>query len=298
MWQVVSGTANLLSDGDVQAIVRTVAALQATHAPVQEGGTRVDAELILAALRVWAEATWAGVREAQAAHYGTRSYRWASQSHCAADAVFVPFTRHLTGSLLAALAICLASCGASAEDASPVTSAAPVTSSAPAPSAEATASETSDSGDSMTDVNALQAALEPLWPAFNKAADETGDFSTMTEGQRSVAFAWVLSGLVDNGGFPSWIESLGHRTPEAKTALAHLGATEYVPLLDEAMRLYPTYAAADPDERLSASDQWTEEDDARLEVLDQAFYDLSAKRELVMHYAAPYVAAHPDEFPA
>jgi hypothetical protein len=64
------------------------------------------------------------------------------------------------------------------------------------------------------------------------------------------------------------------------------------------MRLYPTYAAADPDERLSASDQWTEEDDARLEVLDQAFYDLSAKRELVMHYAAPYVAAHPDEFPA
>jgi hypothetical protein len=57
MWQVVSGTANLLSDCDLQAVVRTVATSHATHALVQEGGTGVDAELIVAVLRVLAEAT-------------------------------------------------------------------------------------------------------------------------------------------------------------------------------------------------------------------------------------------------
>lgn len=150
------------------------------------------------------------------------------------------------------------------------------------------------------DADAVQAALEPLWPAFNEAADGTGDFSALTEGQRAAAFAWVLSGLVGNGGFPSWMESMGHRTPEAKAALTYLGATDYVPLLDEAMSLYPTYAAADPDGRLSAQDQWTDEDEARFEALDQAFFELesAAETDLVMHYAAAYIAAHPDEFPS
>jgi hypothetical protein len=150
----------------------------------------------------------------------------------------------------------------------------------------------------MSDVDVVEAALEPLWPAFNEAVDETGDFSTMTEGQRAVAFAWVMSGLVDNGGFASWIESAGHRTPEARAALAHLGASEYVPLLDEATRLYPSFSADDPDERLSASEAWTDEDEARLESLDESYYRLAESRDLVAHYAAAYVSAHPGEFPA
>ena len=144
---------------------------------------------------------------------------------------------------------------------------------------------------------AVQAALDPVWPAFNEAVDVTGDFSALTGGQRAVAFAWVLSGLVGSGGFASWIESIGHRTPEAKAALAHVGASEYVPLLDRAMRLYPTFAATDPMERLSASDHWTDEDEARLEALDETFYDLSQNRDRVRHYAAAYVTAHPEEFP-
>ena len=148
----------------------------------------------------------------------------------------------------------------------------------------------------MSEVDAVQAALEPLWPAFNEAVDETGDFSAMTQGQRAVAFAWVLSGLVDNGGFASWIESTGHRTPEARDALAYLGASEHVSLLDEATRLYPSFAADDPDERLSASEKWTDEEEARLESLDESFYALSEERDLVRHYASAYVAAHPDEF--
>src|SRR5215217_930125 len=38
MWQVVSGTANLLGDCDVRAVARTVTALHTTHALVKEGG--------------------------------------------------------------------------------------------------------------------------------------------------------------------------------------------------------------------------------------------------------------------
>lgn len=145
--------------------------------------------------------------------------------------------------------------------------------------------------------HAVEAVLEPLWPAFNEAVDETGDFSAMTEGQRAVAFAWVLSGLVDNGGFASWIESAGHRTPEAKAALAHLGALEYMPLLDEATRLYPGFAAGDPDERLSAAEHWTDEDAARLEELDESYHRLAGSRDLVEHYATTYLSVHPGEFP-
>jgi hypothetical protein len=68
MWQVMSGTANLSRDWDVEAVARTVAALQPTHAPVNEGGTGTATELIAAVLRVSAEATSAGVRELQAAN--------------------------------------------------------------------------------------------------------------------------------------------------------------------------------------------------------------------------------------
>jgi hypothetical protein len=148
----------------------------------------------------------------------------------------------------------------------------------------------------MSDEAAVQAALEPLWPAFNEALDETGDFSTLTEGQRAVAFAWVLSGLVGNGGFASWIEAAGHRTLEARAALKHLEALEYIPLLDEAARLYPTFAANEADDRLSAGDDWTDEDEARLEGLDESFFALAEERDLVEYYATSYVAAHPEDF--
>ena len=148
----------------------------------------------------------------------------------------------------------------------------------------------------MSDVDVVQAALEPLWPAFHDAVDGTGDPAALTEGQRAVAYAWVLSGLVDNGGFPSWIESAGHRTPEAKAALTYLGAVEYVPLLDEVMRLYPGFAAGDPDERLSTTEAWTDQDEARSAALEASYRRLAEVRDLVTHHAAAYVAARPDEF--
>jgi hypothetical protein len=194
-----------------------------------------------------------------------------------------PILRRATVAI--ALVVGTAACGAAAQTASPVTT------------TEPTPSATTTPGGSMSDDDEVQAALDPLWPAFDEATYETGDFSALTEGQRAVAFAWVLSGLVDNGGFASWIESIGHRTPDAKAALAYLGASEYVPLLDEAMRLYPTFAGTDEVDRLSASDHWTSADEARLDALDESFYALSARRDLVGHYASAYVAAHPAEFP-
>ncbi len=123
-----------------------------------------------------------------------------------------------------------------------------------------------------------------------------GTSRPLTEGQRAVAFAWVLSGLVGNGGFASWIEAAGHRTLEARAALEHLEALEYIPLLDEAARLYPTFAANEADDRLSAADAWTDEDEARLEGLDESFFALAEERDLVEYYATSYVAAHPEDF--
>ncbi|SNR59549.1 DMP19 family protein [Blastococcus mobilis] len=152
-------------------------------------------------------------------------------------------------------------------------------------------------GGHISGFDAVETALQPLWPAFDHAVESTGDFSTLTEGQRAVAFAWVLSGLVDNGGFASWIESFGDRTPQARAAMEHLGAVEYVALLDEAVRLYPHWAAGTPAERSSAAEGWTDAEEARRDALDEAFYRLAAERNLVEHYAAGYVAAHPEEFP-
>jgi hypothetical protein len=152
-------------------------------------------------------------------------------------------------------------------------------------------------GGHISGFDAVETALQPLWPAFDSAVESSGDFSALTEGQRAVAFAWVLSGLVGNGGFASWIESLGDRTPQARAAMEHLGAVEYVALLDEAVRLYPDWAAGTPDERSSAAEAWTDAEQTRLDALDEAFYRLAEERDLVEHYAAGYVTAHPEEFP-
>ena len=147
----------------------------------------------------------------------------------------------------------------------------------------------------MTEAHAVELALEPLWPVFDAAVD-SGDFSALTEGQRGVAFAWVLSGLVGNGGFASWVEGLGHRTRDAQDALTVLGAVELVPLLDRVVALYPTAGLDTEDARLSASEQWGDDEEAALDALDEAFYRLQERRHLVDDHAAAYVAAHPAEF--
>ncbi len=79
--------------------------------------------------------------------------------------------------------------------------------------------------------------------------------------------------------------------------MEHLGAVEYVALLDKAARLYPHCAAGTPGQRSSAAEGWTDEEEALLHALDEAFYRLAEERDLIEHYAAGYVTTHPEEFP-
>ena len=151
-----------------------------------------------------------------------------------------------------------------------------------------------DGSDAASDL--VSSALESLWSKFDTAV-ESGDFSPLTPGQCGVLFAWVMSGLVDNGGWTSWIESLGHRSNDAATALEHIGAGVFVPLLEDASRLYPTASAHAPEERLSASEAWGTAEEQQLDRLDSQFYAVSVDTDLVQHYAARYVVNHPEEFP-
>ncbi len=56
---------------------------------------------------------------------------------------------------------------------------------------EAMPSATSVAAGRVSDVTAVQAALEPLWPAYNEAVHGTGEISAMTKGQCAVILAWV-----------------------------------------------------------------------------------------------------------
>jgi hypothetical protein len=134
-----------------------------------------------------------------------------------------------------------------------------------------------------------------VWPAF-RAAAETGDFSAIPAGPRAVAFAWVMSGLVGNGGFSAWVESMGNRTGQLKEALSYLGADEHVAVLDDALAFYPSFDADTEDDRLSGGEDWSEADESRLDTVHAAFVALEERRGLVEHYAAAYLADHPDEF--
>ena len=42
--------------------------------------------------------------------------------------------------------------------------------------------------------------------------DDDDAFQRLTPQERAAALAWVLAGLVSNGGFEAWVESLGQRT--------------------------------------------------------------------------------------
>jgi hypothetical protein len=43
--------------------------------------------------------------------------------------------------------------------------------------------------------------------------DDDAAFQALTPEEQAASLAWVLAGLVSNGGFEAWVESLGQRTP-------------------------------------------------------------------------------------
>jgi hypothetical protein len=127
--------------------------------------------------------------------------------------------------------------------------------------------------------------------------DDNAAFQRLTPEERAAALAWVLVGLVGNGGFEAWVESLGQRTPDAVVGLRLLGADAYAGLLEQVARLYPTAGAADADTRLSAMDDWSDREVSHLEQLTQQFFELQQAHDLEERFIAPFVRAHPRQFP-
>jgi hypothetical protein len=127
--------------------------------------------------------------------------------------------------------------------------------------------------------------------------DDNAAFQRLTPEERAAALAWVLVGLVGNGGFEAWVESLGQRTPDAVVGLRLLGADAYAGLLEQVARLYPTAGAADADTRLSAMDDWSDREVSQLEQLTQQFLELQQAHDLEERFIAPFVRAHPRQFP-
>jgi hypothetical protein len=120
---------------------------------------------------------------------------------------------------------------------------------------------------SVDDEYLVQRAVEPLLEDL----DDDEAFGRLTLEERAATLAWVLVGLVGNGGFEAWVESLGQRTPDAVVGLGLLGADAYAGLLEQVARLYD---------------------------LNQQFFKLQQVHDLEEQFVAPYVRAHPRHFPS
>jgi hypothetical protein len=127
--------------------------------------------------------------------------------------------------------------------------------------------------------------------------DDDEGFGRLTLEEQAATLAWVLVGLVNNGGFEAWVESLGQRTPDALVGLRLMGADAYAELLEQVARLYPTAGAADPDTRLSAMDAWGDREVGQLHRLTRQFFELQQVHDLEAQFVAPFVRAHPRQFP-
>ena len=146
-----------------------------------------------------------------------------------------------------------------------------------------------DAEDDYLVQRAVECLLEDL--------DDDEAFRLLTPEERAATLAWALVGLVGNGGFGGWVESLGQRTPDAVAGLRLLGADAYAALLEQVARLYPTAGAADADTRLSTMDSWGSGEVSRLHFLTQQFFELQQAHDLEEQFVAPFVRAHPRQFP-
>jgi hypothetical protein len=76
-----------------------------------------------------------------------------------------------------------------------------------------------------------------------------------------------------------------------------MGADGYAGLLEQLARLFPTGGAADADTRLSAMDAWGDREVSQLDQLTQQFLELQQAHDLEERFVAPFVRAHPHQFP-
>jgi Domain of unknown function (DUF4375) len=121
----------------------------------------------------------------------------------------------------------------------------------------------------------------------------------VTPGQRALyALHWMRS-EVDNGGFHQYLyNSTGMLANDAERGADLMGATEFGDLLRELLALFPDGRLREEQEdRISFLEGLSEEGLAKLEQLDDRFYDLMGDdpSRLAIHCAA-YVQEHPEEF--
>jgi hypothetical protein len=104
---------------------------------------------------------------------------------------------------------------------------------------------------------------------------------------------------VDNGGFHQYLyNSTGMLANDAERGADLMGATEFGDLLRELLALFPDGRLREEQEdRISFLEGLSEEGLAKLEQLDDRFYDLMGDdpSRLAIHCAA-YVQEHPEEF--
>jgi hypothetical protein len=124
----------------------------------------------------------------------------------------------------------------------------------------------------------METALFSVWNRISPRVVEFGP-DRITADERVFASIWMLKGEVDNGGFAQYMfNSLGEDAAVAREALAAVGASGALVVLEEFLALLPGgQAAATQDERqqqldeLSArhgSDKFNE----LLDVVDRSFY--------------------------
>ena len=108
--------------------------------------------------------------------------------------------------------------------------------------------------------------------------------------------AWAADGLIGNGGMLALVESMGDRGPAIVQGFRALDLPEYAEAVARALEFFPDAGAADPDDRLAVTAEWspggTEEAELeRLEALTYSFADALPIK------AVRFMEAHPADFP-
>jgi hypothetical protein len=141
--------------------------------------------------------------------------------------------------------------------------------------------------------------IEPMWDELKTPYEPDERLHTIaTRGQRAL---YALHGIseVSNGGFHQYFDnSTGYLAPEAIEGAELLGAREYANVIRRATSVFPSEdALRDRDQRQQILEEATEEQEALLSGLDDAFYALlDSPTQNPDAFFGNYIEAHPEEF--
>ena len=114
--------------------------------------------------------------------------------------------------------------------------------------------------------------------------------------QAVALLVWSATGLIENGGFAALVEALGSEAADVADGFRDVGLPRRAGAVAAGLALFPRYADADPDVRLSLPLSRRLGAGARLDKADSDFYALD-EEEPVDRAVAGYMQSHPDAFP-